>query len=152
MRLTELFVPETVVTDLPASDKDSVLAAIVADMDGKGLLADAGATLRDVVAREEVMSTGVGHGVAIPHAYTPGVDRLVAGFYRTRPAIDFGAPDNLEVDLIFVILGPRERRREHIRILAKISRLLGNADFRADLRRAAGVEDVMAVFRRFGDR
>ncbi|HEU4366181.1 MAG TPA: PTS sugar transporter subunit IIA [Candidatus Krumholzibacteria bacterium] len=152
MRLTDLFVPETVVTDLPASDKDAVLAAIVSDLDAKGLIADADAALRDVIARERVMTTGVGHGVAIPHAYTGGVDRLVAGFYRTRTGIDFGALDSLEVDLIFIILGPRERRREHIRVLARISRLLGNADFRGDLRRAGGVDDVMGVFRRFGER
>jgi mannitol/fructose-specific phosphotransferase system IIA component (Ntr-type) len=152
MRLTELFVPECVVTDLPASDKDTVLAAIVSDLDAKGFLVDAAAARRDVVAREQVMTTGVGHGVAIPHAYTAGVDRLVAGFYRTRAGIDFGAMDGLEVDLIFVIFGPRERRRDHIRILAKITRLLGNADFRADLRRAHGADEVMGVFRRFGDR
>jgi mannitol/fructose-specific phosphotransferase system IIA component (Ntr-type) len=152
MRLTELFVPETVVTDLPATDRDATLAAIVADLAGKGLLVDAETALRDVIAREQVMTTGVGHGVAIPHAYTGGVDRLVAGFYRPRPGVDFGATDGQAVDLIFLVLGPRERRREHIRILARISRLLGNADFRDELRKAAGSADVMNVFRRFGDR
>lgn len=152
MRLTELFVPEAVVTDLPASDKNEALAAMVSDLDTKGLIADAATVLRDVVAREGVMTTGVGHGVAIPHAYTAGVGRLVAGFYRIRPGIDFGALDGLQVDLIFLILAPRERRREHIRILARISRLLGNTEFRSELRRAAGVDDVMAVFRRYGER
>jgi PTS system nitrogen regulatory IIA component len=152
MRLTELFVPETVVTDLPASDRDATLAAIVADLDAKGMLADATTALRDVIAREQVMTTGVGHGVAIPHAYTGGVDRLVAGFYRMRPGVDFAATDGLEVDLIFIVLGPRERRREHIRILARISRLLGNPDFRDELRRASNTSDVLNVFKRFGDR
>jgi mannitol/fructose-specific phosphotransferase system IIA component (Ntr-type) len=147
-----LFVPETVVTDLPAADRDATLAAIVADLDAKGLLVDAGVALRDVIAREQVMTTGVGHGVAIPHAYTGGVDRLVAGFYRPRPGVDFGATDGLVVDLIFIVLGPRERRREHIRILARISRLLGNADFRGELRRASAAGDVINVFKRFGDR
>jgi mannitol/fructose-specific phosphotransferase system IIA component (Ntr-type) len=152
MRLTELFVPETVVTDLPGTDKPSVLGAIVSDLDAKGLIADAAKSLADVLAREQVMTTGVGHGVAIPHAYTDGVERLVAGFDRVRPGIDFGALDSLDVDLIFIIFGPRESRREHIRILAKISRLLGVADFRDDLRRAADSAAVLQVFRRFGDR
>lgn len=152
MRLTELFLPETVVTDLAAADRDAALSAIISDLDGKGLLADAAIALNDVIAREQVMTTGVGHGVAVPHAYTPGVERLVAGFYRVRSGVDFGALDGLKVDLIFIVLGPRERRREHIRILARITRLLGNSDFRDDLRRAAGPEDVMGVFRRFGDR
>ncbi len=152
MRLTELFAPETVVTDLPAADRDDLLAAMVADLDAKGLIVDAGQALRDLIARERVMTTGVGHGVAIPHAYTAGVDRLVAGFYRTLSGVDFNATDSLDVDLIFLVFGPKERRREHIRILAKISRLLGNADFRGELRRAAGADGVLDVFRRFGDR
>ena len=152
MRLTELFLPETVVTDLAAADRDAALSAILSDLDRKGHLADAATALSDVIAREQVMTTGVGHGVAVPHAYTAGVDRLVAGFYRVRAGVDFGAPDGLDVDLIFMVLGPRERRREHIRILARITRLLGNADFRDDVRRAPGTADVLNVFRRFGDR
>ncbi len=152
MRLTELFAPETVVTDLTAEDRDSALSAIVSDLDQKGLLKDAATALRDVIAREQVMTTGVGHGVAIPHAYTGGVDQLVAGFYRVRGGVDFGALDGLGVDLIFIVFGPGERRREHIRILARISRLLGNAEFREGLRRAADAEEVLNVFRRFGDR
>ncbi|HEX5132059.1 MAG TPA: PTS sugar transporter subunit IIA [Candidatus Krumholzibacteria bacterium] len=152
MRLTELFLPETVVTDMPGTGKEPVLRAIVADLDAKGFIADAPTAAADVLTREDVMSTGVGHGVAIPHAYTAGVERLVAGFYRIGPPIDFGALDSLDVDLIFVILGPPQSRREHIRILAKISRLLGNADFRDELRRAADTPGVLNVFRRFGDR
>jgi PTS system fructose-specific IIA component len=152
MRLTELFVPETVVTDMPAAPKDRLLRRIVDDLDAKGLIADRERAVADVIARERVMSTGVGNGVAIPHAYTPGVDRLVAGCYRTRDPVEFGSVDGHSVDLIFIILGPPERRREHIRVLAKISRLLGHEDFRADLRRAADPDAVMMVFRRFGER
>ncbi len=152
MRLTELFVPETVVTDLAAAPSEQLLDAIVADLDSKGLIVDRARATADVIARERVMSTGVGNGVAIPHAYTPGVDRLVAGSYRTTEPVDFGSVDGQDVDLIFIILGPPESRREHIRVLAKISRLLSHAEFRADLRRAADPDAVLAVFRRFGER
>jgi mannitol/fructose-specific phosphotransferase system IIA component (Ntr-type) len=99
-----------------------------------------------------VMSTGVGNGVAIPHAYTAGVKRMIAGLYRTREPIPFGAPDDAGVDLFFVVLGPKESRRDHIRVLAKVSRLIGHADFREDLRRAQNAEAVAAVLRRFGER
>jgi mannitol/fructose-specific phosphotransferase system IIA component (Ntr-type) len=152
MRLTELFVPETVVTDMPASSKEALLARIVRDLDEKGLVADREVATEDLLARERVMSTGVGHGVAIPHAYTDGVQRLVAGLYRTSEGVEFGAPDQENVDLFFVVLGPRARRREHIRVLARVSRLLGNADFRDGLRRAEGADAVIGVMRRFGER
>ena len=77
--------------------------------------------ITDVIEREKVMSTGIGNGVAIPHAYTDGVDRLVAGFYRTSDSVDFQALDNEHVDLFFIILGPKDSRRDHIKVLAKIS-------------------------------
>ena len=152
MRLTELFLPQTVVTGIPASSKEALLAAIVRDLDEKGFIADRAVATNDVIARETVMSTGVGNGVAIPHAYTDGVQRLVAGLYRTDAGVSFGAPDDLDVSLFFVILGPRASRREHIRVLARISRLLGNADFRDELRRAEDAGAVIGVLRRFGER
>jgi mannitol/fructose-specific phosphotransferase system IIA component (Ntr-type) len=152
MRLTELFRADTVVTDLPPASREALLAEIVRDLHDKGLVVDRETVTHDLIARENVMSTGVGHGVAIPHAYTDGVENLVAGLYRTGAAVDFGAPDETGVDLFFVVLGPRESRREHIRVLARITRLLGHADFREDLRRATGAGDVMGVLRRFGER
>jgi PTS system nitrogen regulatory IIA component len=152
MRLTELILPEAVVTGLASSSRDELLQSIVADLDGKGLIADSRAAARDLLAREVVMSTGVGNGVAIPHAYTDGVSRLLAGLYRTREPIAFGAPDDGAVDLFFVVLGPRESRRDHIRILAKISRMIGNPDIRDELRRARDADAVSAILRRFGER
>ena len=98
------------------------------------------------------MSTGIGNGVAIPHAYTDGVTSLVAGFFRTSEPVDFAALDGKQVDLFFIILGPKASRRNHIKVLAKISRLLNNEDFRANLRDAASVTDVREIFKRYGDR
>jgi mannitol/fructose-specific phosphotransferase system IIA component (Ntr-type) len=155
MRLTELLVPEAVVTDFPlpaTGTKEDLLTAVVADLAGKGLIRDTTLATSDILARERVMSTGVGHGVAIPHAYTDGVDRLLAAFYRTREPIDFGSPDAIAVDMQFVILGSHDSRREHIRLLARLSRLLNNVEFREQLRTAPDSDAVLGIFRRFGDR
>jgi mannitol/fructose-specific phosphotransferase system IIA component (Ntr-type) len=152
MRLTELIQPEAVVTGVASSSRDELLAAIVDDLDSKGFIDDRDLTARDLLTREQVMSTGVGNGVAIPHAYTHGVKKMIAGLYRTREPIPFGAPDDAGVDLFFVVLGPKDSRRDHIRILAKVSRLIGHVDFREDLRRAGDAEAVAAVLRRFGER
>jgi fructose-specific phosphotransferase system IIA component len=140
------------VTDLPVAGKTEFLESIVRDLDAKGHIKDARRVVEDVVEREKVMSTGIGNGVAIPHAYTDGVDELVAGFYRSAGDVDFEALDDRPVDLFFIILGPKESRREHIKVLAKISRLLNHADFREELRQAPDAEAVMAVFMRFGDK
>lgn len=152
MKLSELFNETNVVLDTEPGSKTDVLERILKHLDSKRLIRDFDAVLRDVVEREKVMSTGIGNGVAIPHAYTDGVDRLVSGFFRTRSGVDFDALDGEDVDLFFVILGPKASRRDHIKILARISRLLSHESFREELRKAAAAEDVLNIFKRFGDR
>jgi fructose-specific phosphotransferase system IIA component len=152
MKLSELFQTENIRIDLPPAEKEDLLESIISDLDEKGYIKDRKQVVHDVIEREKVMSTGIGNGVAIPHAYTDGVDKLVAGFYRTSGAVDFEALDQNEVDLFFIILGPKESRRDHIKVLAKISRLLNHDDFRKDLREASDVEAVTNVFKRFGDK
>lgn len=152
MKLSDLFNEENIEAGYPPADKDALLESIIRDLDEKGFIKDTDQVVVDVIEREKVMSTGIGNGVAIPHAYTNGVDRLVAGFYRTSTSIDFEALDNKEVNLFFIILGPKDSRRDHIKVLAKISRLLNHDDFREDLRKASDSEAVMNVFNRFGDK
>lgn len=152
MKLSELFIETCVKLDLEPSAKEDLLGTILRDLDSKGLIKEFDVAIRDVLEREKVMSTGIGNGVAIPHAYTDGVDRLVAGFYRTTQGVDFAALDGENVDLFFIILGPKASRRDHIKVLAKISRLLNHGEFRKELREAEAAGDVMAVFKRFGDR
>lgn len=152
MKLSELFNEQNIALDIEPGPKKEFLERILKYLDDKKLIEDFDGVLRDVIEREKVMSTGIGSGVAIPHAYTDGVDRLVAGFFRTRTGMDFAALDGEDVDLFFIILGPKASRRDHIKILAKISRLLNHESFREELRKAASVEDVLNVFKRFGDR
>ena len=152
MRLSDLFSDDSIVLDLPPADKHDLLEAILGDLDKKKKIKRLGLTLRHVIERENVMSTGIGNGVAIPHAYTEGVENLVAGFYRTSSAVDFSSLDGKPVDLIFIILGPKESRRDHIKVLAKISRLLSHEEFRSGLRQAPSPKAVFEVFKRFGDR
>lgn len=152
MKLSDLFSEENVVPDLPPLDKKELLRAIVDDLHTKGFISDRDQVVSDVAEREDVMSTGIGNGVAIPHAYTDGVKELVAGFYRTSESVDFDALDNKAVDLFFIILGPKASRRDHIKVLAKISRLLNHDDFRASLRDADDRDAVMSIFKRFGDK
>jgi len=152
MKLSDLFSSERILLGVAPGDKEDLLARVVKDFDSKNLIKTYDIALRDVIEREQVMSTGIGSGVAIPHAYTDGVDELVAGFFRTDGEVDFAALDNKGVDLFFIILGPKASRRSHIKVLAKISRLLNHDEFRASLRQAEAEEDVLDILKRFGDR
>ena len=152
MKLSELFTEPSIRLDIEPAPKEELLETILRDLDSKGLVVEFDDVLRDVTDREDAMSTGIGNGVAIPHAYTNGVDRLVAGFYRTTVGVDFASLDGKDVDLFFIILGPKASRRNHIKVLAKISRLLNHDDFRANLREAEDIAAVLDVFKRYGDR
>lgn len=152
MKLSDLFNAESILLDVDVAGKEELLEHILGDLDSKSLIKDRDHALRDVIERERVMSTGIGNGVAIPHAYTDGVEELVCGFLRTRSGVDFAALDGGPVDLFFVILGPKASRRNHIKVLAKISRLLNHVDFRENLRSANSVDEVLDIFKRFGDR
>ena len=152
MRLSEFFGSESVFLDIEPTGKEELLEGIVKEFDSRGLIKNFELALRDLIERERVMSTGIGNGVAIPHAYTDGVEKLVAGFFRTGDEIDFGALDGKGVDLFFIILGPKASRRSHIKVLAKISRLLNHRELRRALREASNVDEVLDIFKRFGDR
>jgi fructose-specific phosphotransferase system IIA component len=152
MRLSELFSRDSIALDVQPGDKEDVLRSILKILDANGLIVDFDQTLKDLIEREKVMSTGIGNSAAIPHAYTDGVDRLVAGFFRTSARVDFDALDGEGVDLFFIILGPKESRRDHLKVLARISRLLNHEEFRNELRTATGVDAVYAIFKRYGDR
>ncbi|MBS7456742.1 PTS sugar transporter subunit IIA [Coralloluteibacterium stylophorae] len=143
MPLVELLTPSRVAC-AAAADKDAALAR-VADLleDDPGrrpLVLDA---LR---AREEVGSTGLGHGVAVPHARLDlGEDcRPAAAFLRLQQPLPFGAPDGEPVDLILALNLPRHCR-EHLELLAEVTERLGDADLRARLRQAPDAATTIAL-------
>ena len=87
-------------------------------------------------ARERLGSTGLGCGVALPHARVPGVAEARGAFIRASRGIDFDAPDGVEVDLVFGLVVPEKYTGEHLEILAVLARLLSNEALRESLRRA----------------
>jgi PTS system nitrogen regulatory IIA component len=98
--------------------------------------------------RERIGSTGVGHGVAVPHCRLRGVDRVRGVFVRLESPIDFGAVDEQPVDLIFALLAPISDASEHLRSLARVSRVLRQTDLRQQLRQAGGVDAILALLAR----
>lgn len=80
--------------------------------------------------REKVVTTAIGHGVAIPHCFLDNIDRFVVGLVTTTEGIDFGAPDGEAVRLFFFIVGPSNRRNQHVRLLSEISRSVRSQETR----------------------
>lgn len=144
MDLGELLDPGAITLKVHASSKRQALS-IVAEIAGRSLDATAAEITSKLMARERVGSTGVGHGVAVPHARLKGLERMHGVFVRLDTPVDFGAVDEQPVDLIFALLAPADHPAEHLRALAKVSRLLRQADLREHLRQAHSADAVRAL-------
>ena len=101
--------------------------------------------LAALMEREQAGSTGVGGGVALPHAHLAGLERLTAVFLRLEEPVAFDAVDNRPVDLVFALLAPADAGAEHLQALAKVSRLLRHRDVREQLRQAQTADAIYAL-------
>jgi PTS system nitrogen regulatory IIA component len=106
---------------------------------------DAGEVLDALLAREQLGSTGVGSGVAIPHARLEGLRRIRAVFMRLETPVDFDSVDGQPVDLIFALLAPPEAGADHLLALARVSRLLRGAELRRQLRQSRTPDAIHAL-------
>jgi len=127
-----------------ASSKRQVLA-VVAEIVARNFAMDAGAVLDALAEREAAGSTGVGHGVAAPHAKLDGLSRMRGVFVRLEQPVDFDSVDDQPVDLIFALFAPKDAGAEHLRALARVSRLLRNAQLREHLRKARSADALHAL-------
>ena len=98
-----------------------------------------------LMAREKLGPTAMGAGVAIPHARIPGLDRIVGLFARLDKPVDFEAADGQGVDLLFVLLAPDEAGADHLRALARVSRVMRVEQTRQKLRTSDGAEALHAL-------
>jgi PTS system nitrogen regulatory IIA component len=124
-----------------ASSKRQVLA-VIAEIAARKLRLDAGDILDLLLEREAAGSTGVGHGVAAPHARLAGLDRMRGVFVRLEQPVDFDAVDDQPVDLVFALFAPKDAGAEHLRALARVSRLLRQSDLREQLRQARTADAI----------
>jgi len=144
MNLLDLLAEENIALDLPTGDKTGVIEALVALLAQSGHVSDAKTVVEDILERERLMSTGVGAGVAIPHAQSRGALKLAMAFGRTREDIDFKSLDGKPVGLFFLIVAP-DGPGGFVRILARISRLLYSGELQQSLRRARTPAEVMRI-------
>ena len=144
MHIADLLTPESVLPVLAATSKKQALqelARVAAERTGQAERA-----IFDVLlGRERLGTTGVGRGVAIPHGKLPGLDRIYGVFARLEHKIDFDAIDREPVDLLFLLLAPEGAGADHLKALARVSRLLRDAPTCAKLRAAKDGRALFAV-------
>jgi PTS system fructose-specific IIC component len=145
MKITDLLTKETMILQLQANTKEEVIEELVAKLQEAGVLADAQAFKEAIWAREAQSTTGVGDGIAIPHAKTAVVKRPAVAFGRSKTGIDYDALDGKPSHLFFMIAAPEGANNTHLEALARLSSMLMDASFRAQLESASDEEEVFRL-------
>ena len=96
----------------------------------------------NLIARERLGSTGLGHGIAIPHCRIPGCNKTTGAFIKLAQGIDFDAIDNEQVDMMFALAVPEESSDEHLQILAMLASMFKDENIRQSLRQADNVNEL----------
>ncbi|TSA48028.1 MAG: PTS sugar transporter subunit IIA [Deltaproteobacteria bacterium] len=145
MKITEMLKREFVLEQLKAGNKQDALAELAGVFAQGRINVDSEAMLRVLLDRERLGSTGIGDGIAIPHGKLPGLEEMVVSFGRSREGIAFEAMDGKPVHLFFLLMAPENSAGQHLKALAKISRMLKDANFRKYLLEAKMHEDLFRI-------
>lgn len=146
LKVIDILMPSAVTLDMEASDKTDVLTKLVDLAVSTGKVADRDTLLKVILDRERLMSTGIGHGVALPHGKTNVVSASLAALAVLREPVDFDALDDQPVNIVLLLVGTEEAVGAHLRLLSRISRMVGSEQFRTSLTNARSVEDVLDLF------
>ena len=144
MYVTEVLSADDVYLDMAVTKKGDVIELLGKLAEGKGA-PDAAECRNSLLARERLGSTGLGEGIAIPHAKINNLERPVALFVRLARPIDFGAPDEEPVDLLLMLIMPPDHAPEHLKILSSFARVLRKEGTASRLRGAKTPQEVIEV-------
>ncbi len=144
-RITRALAAGTVAADLASPDRDGVLRELTALLFPPGSGREVDGAVAALVLRESQESTGIGGGVAIPHARLKGRRETMLAVGRCRKGVDFKAVDGRPVDIVFLLLAPEDAAGEHLRVLAGIARLAKDQAFCRALRTAGTPGEIVAL-------
>jgi PTS system fructose-specific IIA component/PTS system nitrogen regulatory IIA component len=149
MKLSEIVVQDAILADLTADSKEGAIRAMVGSLCQAGRIAKPSEDniVAAIMKREELGSTGIGRGIAVPHTKHASVDSLVATIALSRKGVEFQSLDGEDVFILFLLVSPPDRPGDHLRGLESISRHLKNDDFCKFLRQAKSAEEVMELLR-----
>ena len=145
MKIQDLLQKNAILPDITQRGKNEVLHIMATFMATLYGLPDGEDIARKIIEREVDMSTGIGYGIAIPHARISGIDRLYLSVGRSLEGIEFKAIDELPVHLLFMMLSPKNTSSEHTQILSKLSRIMSYEEVRSKLLEAKNAEELLDI-------
>src|SRR3990172_7065796 len=144
MKLSDFVVPDAILPNLAANSKENAIRLMVESLKASGSIrpGDEESIVAAILKREELGSTGIGMGVAVPHTKHPSVDKLIATVALAKDGVDFASLDGDDVYILFLLVSPPDRPGDHLRGLENISRHLRNQNFCNFLRQATTKDAV----------
>jgi PTS system nitrogen regulatory IIA component len=145
MKITDILDADSIIEKLIARDKKGVLEELVAVLVAHGRLGDKEKAVQVLLERERLGSTGIGDGIAIPHGKLKAINGIICSFGRSKEGIDFQSIDEKPCHLFSLLLAPEDGAGDHLKALARLSRILKDIPFRKRLLEAATKEDIFSL-------
>jgi fructose-specific phosphotransferase system IIA component len=147
MKISDILTEDLVVAGLKGKSKDGIIEAMIDIVAHSPRVLDKEKVRTAIFEREQIMSTGVGNGFAIPHGKTDAVSDIVAAFAVTEEDIDYDSLDEKPVRLVFLLVGKDNLVGPHIKLLSRISRLMNKEEFRKQLLMLETPKEILDLFR-----
>ena len=144
MKILDVLKPEAVIADLKSQDKKGILEELATPVARRANI-DVEKMVRVLRERERLGSTGIGGGIGIPHGKLKDLEELLLGFGISRQGVDFESMDNRPTHIFFLLITPENSTGLHLKVLARISRILKNEPFKERLMKAASVDELLAI-------
>lgn len=142
MKISDVLYKDAIIVDLKAKDKKGVLEEMAAPVARIAKVSQA-ELVRVLMEREQLGSTGIGGGIGIPHGKLKGLDKLILGFGLSRKGIDFDSMDRRPANIFFLLITPENSTGVHLKLLARISRLLKNEEFKEKLFQISDAQELL---------
>jgi len=149
MNIADLLIIDRISCDHEATSKKKALEALSALLASETPDTSQDEIFDSLISRERLGSTGLGHGVALPHARLPGQEKAIGAFVKLTQGVDFDAIDGLPTDLLFSLLVPDHFTDEHLNILAKLAEMFSDKDFCKQLRDSADSQQLLNLISQY---
>ncbi|MBP9020998.1 MAG: PTS sugar transporter subunit IIA [Syntrophobacterales bacterium] len=145
MNISGMIAKKYIIEDLKSRRKNDALKELTAVFGLDNAPEGNNQTVKVLLEREKLGSTGIGEGIAIPHGKVSGIEKIYIGFGRSKAGVDFNALDGRPVHLFFVLLAPENSSSTHLKALAKLSRMLMDQPFREHLMKAGSADAIYSA-------
>ncbi|HIA31988.1 MAG TPA: PTS sugar transporter subunit IIA [Nitrospinaceae bacterium] len=145
MKISDILKKEHVIKELNSCDKKNVLDELSSFLEDEGEIANKESLLAALIEREKLGSTGIGENVAIPHAKISEIDKIITVFGRSKNGVEFESLDQKPVNFIFLVIAPENSTSQHLKALARISRLFKNASLRESVLRTNEADQIYSI-------